>query len=81
MVKMADKIFGGIMRLDKKSGIFRLEQEVVTQCGISRERFRKSEEISGKIYIRRLQKNMRIRPKYGKMVCIGQIPMAIVPKA
>ena len=29
------------MKSDKKSGIFRLEQEVVTQCGISRERFRK----------------------------------------
>ena len=29
------------MKSDKKSGIFRLEQEVVTQCGISGERFRK----------------------------------------
>lgn len=29
------------MKSDKKSGIFRLEHEVVTQCGISKERFRK----------------------------------------
>ena len=29
------------MKLNKKSGIFRLEHEVVTQCDISKERFRK----------------------------------------
>ncbi len=40
IVEIADKVFGN-MKSDKKSGIFRLEHEVVTQCGISKERFRK----------------------------------------
>jgi len=35
------KYLSGIMKLDKKSGIFRLEYEVVTKCGISKERFHK----------------------------------------
>lgn len=33
--------FRRIMKLYKKSGIFQLEHEVVTQCGISKQRFHK----------------------------------------
>ena len=64
------------------SDIFRLEHEIITKCGISKERFRK---VSGSqwenIYIKRLQKNMRIKQKRGKTVCIGLIRMVIVLKA
>lgn len=41
MVKIADEVLGGIMELDKQSGIFRLEHEVLMQCGIPKERFHK----------------------------------------
>ena len=35
------KYWGGNMKSDKKSDIFRLEHEVITQCGIPKERFRR----------------------------------------
>ena len=64
------------------SDIFRLEHEIITKCGISKERFRKvSENQWENIYIKRLQKNMRIKQKRGKTVCIGLIRMVIVLKA